>query len=105
MRTIPATSQYTEPIPSKLSAAAIQVYAAMYSKDQAEGGALIDIAELRLAAGLSKRIFDAALLALAGSGRVQLQSHSLPYSLTAREKADLIPNGRGSYFLAAGIRF
>ena len=105
MQAIPATScSYTTPIPGNLAGAAIRVYAEIYGKRCAEDGALIDLADLRRAAGLPKTTFDKAVLALARSGRIQIQSHSLPASLTAAEREELIPNGRGSYFLAAGIR-
>ncbi|MCX5906000.1 MAG: hypothetical protein NTY64_02115, partial [Deltaproteobacteria bacterium] len=51
-----------------------------------------------------KGSFDQALLHLVKLVRVQLQSHSLPSQLTEDERFNMIDNGRGSYFMAVGIR-
>ena len=51
-----------------------------------------------------KASFDKAILHLAELEKVQLQSHSLPAELTEEERAAMIDNGRGSYFMAIGIR-
>jgi hypothetical protein len=52
----------------------------------------------------NKQEFDRAILSLAEKGRVQLQSHSLPASLNEVEREAMIDNGRGSYYMAIGIR-
>ncbi len=70
-------------------------------------GALVYIPKLRKALEdrlPDKRAFDEVILSLAGQGMVQLQSHSRPGELTKDERDALIDNGRGSYFMAIGIR-
>ncbi|MGH8477420.1 MAG: hypothetical protein ACRER2_16930 [Methylococcales bacterium] len=74
---------------------------------QASRGALVYLKDLR--AALSQRFedkdsFDRAVLELAAQERVQLQSYAWPGRLSDAEKELLIPNGRGSYFDAIGIR-
>jgi hypothetical protein len=74
---------------------------------QASRGALVYVADLRAAlAGRlpGKEAFDRAILALAERGKVQLQSHAWPGRLSEAEKAALVPNGRGGYFDAIGLR-
>jgi hypothetical protein len=51
-----------------------------------------------------KRSFDQAILWLAQQGKVQLQSHDLPSQLSHEEREAMIDNGRGSYFMAVGLR-
>jgi hypothetical protein len=74
---------------------------------QASRGALVYVADLR--AALTKQFrdkdsFDRAVLELAEKGQVQLQSHAWPGRLSDSEKNALIPNGRGSFFDAIGLR-
>lgn len=74
---------------------------------QVSGGALVFIRDWREAARPlcpDKKAFDEAVLALAEDGTIQLQSHDRPSDLTDEEREGLIPNGRGSYFIAAGLR-
>jgi hypothetical protein len=74
---------------------------------QAAEGALVFIKEWRAACAAvfpSKESFDGAVIALAEAGTIQLQSHDRPADLSDEERDFLIPNGRGSYFLAAGLR-
>jgi hypothetical protein len=76
-------------------------------KPAAAQGALVYIPDLRQAMGGTfpdKESFDQAILELAKMEKVQLQSHSLPAELTEDQRADMIDNGRGSYFMAIGIR-
>ena len=61
------------------------------------------ISDAREKSGLPKAEFDAALRSLAEDGIVQLQSHDRPSDLTPAEKESLVPNGRGSYFIATGF--
>jgi hypothetical protein len=76
-------------------------------KPAAGRGALVYIPDLRQAVRESfpnKESFDQALLNLAELEKVQLQSHSLPAELTQEQRQAMIDNGRGSYFMAVGIR-
>lgn len=76
-------------------------------KVSAAEGALVYIPDLRAALRTrfpEKAAFDQAILRLARQEKVQLQSHSLPAELTEEERAAMIDNGRGSYFMAIGIR-
>jgi hypothetical protein len=84
------------------------IFAAMSTlNSQASRGALVYIAELRAALRgrfSDKASFDAAILALAERGEVQLQSHAWPGRLSDAEKDALIANGRGGFFDAIGRR-
>ena len=84
------------------------IFKAMTSlKPAAARGALVYIPDLRGALRevfRDKDSFDRAILHLAEQEKVQLQSHSLPAELTPEEKGCMIDNGRGSYFMAIGIR-
>ena len=74
---------------------------------QASRGALVYLADLRAALARQYRdkdAFDRAVLALAEEGKVQLQSHAWPGRLSDDEKNALIPNGRGGFFDAIGLR-
>lgn len=76
-------------------------------KPAAAQGALVYIPDLRRALRSTfpdKESFDRAILELATLEKVQLQSHSLPAELTEEQRAAMIDNGRGSYFMAVGIR-
>jgi len=76
-------------------------------KPAAARGALVYIPDLRRALREvfpEKDSFDRAILHLAELEKVQLQSHSLAAELTEAEKTAMIDNGRGSYFMAVGIR-
>jgi hypothetical protein len=74
---------------------------------QASRGALVYVAQLRAALThrfRDKESFDHAVLELARQGKVQLQSHAWPGRLSDSEKNALVPNGRGGYFDAIGLR-
>jgi len=76
-------------------------------KSAAAQGALVYIPDLRQALRSTfpdEESFDRAILELARLEKVQLQSHSLPAELTEEQRAAMIDNGRGSYFVAVGIR-
>ena len=76
-------------------------------KPAAAQGALVYIPDLRQAMRdifPDKESFDRAILELARLEKVQLQSHSLPTELTEEQRGAMIDNGRGSYFMAVGIR-
>jgi hypothetical protein len=84
------------------------IFKAMTSlKPAAAQGALVYIPDLRQALRDTfpdKESFDQAILHMAKLEKVQLQSHSLPVELTEEQRAAMIDNGRGSYFMAVGIR-
>jgi hypothetical protein len=69
-------------------------------------GAAVPIGKLRSALGDSgaKDVFDAALMALAASGVIELQSHAWPERLSAGERESLVDNGRGGWFDSAALR-
>ncbi len=76
-------------------------------KPAAAQGALVYIPDLRKALAddfPAKESFDRAILKLAEREKVQLQSHSLPAELNEEQRAAMIDNGRGSFFMAIGIR-
>lgn len=74
---------------------------------QLNRGALVYLANLRAALKeqfRDKDSFDRAVLELAQQGKVQLQSHAWPGRLSDQEKNALVPNGRGGFFDAIGLR-
>jgi hypothetical protein len=76
-------------------------------KPSASQGALVYIPDLRDALrGIfpEKESFDRAIMELAKAEKVQLQSHSLPDTLSEEQKAAMIENLRGGYFMAIGKR-
>lgn len=68
-------------------------------------GALVYVPHVRVAVGarLGKEAFDRAMLALLSQRRVQLQAHPVPSQLNASEKEAMLPDGRGSYYMAVGL--
>jgi hypothetical protein len=76
-------------------------------KSSASQGALVYIPDLRDALrGIfrDKETFDQAIMELAKIEKVQLQSHSLPDTLSGEQKSAMIDNLRGGYFMAVGKR-
>lgn len=74
---------------------------------QLSRGALVYLTELRAALTQQfrdKDAFDRGVLELAKQGKVQLQSHAWPGRLSDQEKNALVPNGRGGFFDAIGLR-
>lgn len=70
-------------------------------------GAAVSLPRLReaLSAELpSKGDFDAALLALADRGVLELQTHAWPARLNERERELLVENGRGGWFDQVSLR-
>ena len=96
--TLPQSPEETEKI----------IFRAMTAiKPAAAQGALVYIPDLRKALADAfpvKESFDRAILQLAEREKVQLQSHSLPAELTEEQRAAMIDNRRGSFFMAIGIR-
>jgi hypothetical protein len=109
-----AIRRHSEPLvenhASALSISEIEdaVFKAMTDlKSSASQGALVYIPDLRDALrGIfpDKESFDHAIMELAQIEKVQLQSHSLPDTLSEEQKASMIDNLRGSYFIAIGKR-
>jgi hypothetical protein len=74
---------------------------------RAREGALVYVPHLRVALGShfrDKASFDRSLLGLLAMGQIQLQSHPVPSQLNAEEKEAMVPDGRGSYYMAVGLR-
>lgn len=71
-----------------------------------EDGAAVPIGKLRksLAQDFGKDAFDMAIIQLASSGILELQSHAWPERLTDAERDALISNGRGGWFDSAALR-
>lgn len=70
----------------------------------ADRGALVSCRDLRLAAKLSKRKFDAAVLRLARLQRVSLHRHDHAASLKPEKLAELVTDGNGTYYVGLAIR-
>jgi hypothetical protein len=74
---------------------------------KAASGALVSIRDLRRAMRgqvPAQDDFDRAVLRLADQGRVALHRHDYPSSLNAEQRADLIPDGQGSYYIGVALR-
>jgi len=69
-------------------------------------GDLVFLPHLRhtLSDEMDRASFDRAVLALLTQGRIQLQAHPVPGQLEAAEREAMIPDGRGSCFMAIGLR-
>src|SRR5205823_4239405 len=70
----------------------------------AANGALVSLRDLRRRMDFQvtdKGAFNAAVLRLADEGRISLHRHDYPASLSAEEQAELVPDGRGSYYIGA----
>jgi hypothetical protein len=108
VQTYPKPSSSKQPPALTAAEAERTILKAMTSlKPAAAQGALVYIPDLRQALRSTfpgKEPFDRAILELARLEKVQLQSHSLPAELTEEQRAAMIDNGRGSYFMAVGIR-
>ncbi len=76
-------------------------------KPNAAQGAMVALPDLRrhLHDALpAKETFDAAVLRLAKAGRVDLHFHSFPASLDEQEKAGLVTDGKGTYYMGIVLR-
>jgi hypothetical protein len=67
-------------------------------------GALLSVREVRARAGLPKAVFDALALAFASKQLVTLHHHDFPSSLSAPERAQLIEDGRGTFYIGIAPR-
>jgi hypothetical protein len=76
-------------------------------KPNAAQGAMVALPDLRkhLHDALpTKEAFDAAVLRLAEAGRVDLHFHSFPASLAEPEKAALVTDGKGNFYMGIVLR-
>ena len=74
---------------------------------QVDGGALVYLPHLRTAMRdvlPDKPGFDRLVLSMLEQRRVQLQSHPVPSQLKPEERESMIEDGRGSYYMAIGLR-
>lgn len=73
----------------------------------AANGALVSLRELWRSMQFQvpdKSAFDRAVLRLAEGGYVALHRHDYPAGLSDEEKAEMIPDGRGSYYIGVARR-
>lgn len=70
----------------------------------ADRGALVGTRDLRRAAQMEKALFDQAVLDLAREGTLSLHYHDYPASLTPTERAELVTDGDGTYFVGVALR-
>jgi hypothetical protein len=66
-------------------------------------GALLSVRDLRARAGLDKRRFDAAVIALARSGHAMVHHHDYPFSLTEAERDALVRDEQGTYYVGIAL--
>jgi hypothetical protein len=73
----------------------------------AANGALVRLRELRRAMdfqNIEKSTFDRAVLQLADAGKVALHRHDYPTGLSEQDRAELVTNGKGDYFVGIALR-
>lgn len=68
------------------------------------GQALLSLREVRARSELDKATFDSIVLQLSREGSVTLHRHDHPASLTAAERAELVCDDRGSFFIGIAPR-
>ncbi|MDQ2643147.1 MAG: hypothetical protein M3020_04990 [Myxococcota bacterium] len=73
-------------------------------KAQRPGQALLSLKEVRARSELDKATFDATALQLSRDGSVTLHRHDHPASLTEAERAELVSDDRGSFFIGVAPR-
>jgi len=67
-------------------------------------GALLPVRELRCVVRLSKERFDSTALLLAKEGAVTLHYHDHPASLPVSQRAELVQDDRGTYYMGIAFR-
>ncbi|HEV3162918.1 MAG TPA: hypothetical protein VGZ22_02675 [Isosphaeraceae bacterium] len=105
-------SASTPPSPPEPSASPEEVEAMILERikqewPQATGGALVPLSELRKAVEFplaDKAEFDAAILRLADRGSVNLHHHDYPGGLSDNERAGMVSDGRGGYYIGVSLR-
>ncbi len=73
-------------------------------KAQRPGQALLSLKEVRARSELDKATFDATALQLSRDGSVTLHRHDHPASLPAAERAELVCDDRGNFFIGVAPR-
>jgi len=61
-------------------------------------------AKIRQALGLPKAVFDAAVVELLRERTVYCAEHDHPFRLSAEERAELVADGRGSFYCSISDR-
>lgn len=67
-------------------------------------GGLLSVREVRARAKLPKAVFDALALSFASKELVTLHHHDFPASLSASERAQLIEDGKGTFYIGIALR-
>ena len=67
-------------------------------------GALLSVREVRQRSGLPKAVFDALALSFASKNLVTLHHHDFPASLSASERAQLVEDGKGTFYIGIALR-
>lgn len=67
-------------------------------------GALLSVREVRERAGLPKAVFDALALSFASKNLIVLHHHDFPSSLPAAERAQLVEDGKGTFYIGIAQR-
>jgi hypothetical protein len=67
-------------------------------------GALLSVRDVRARARLPKAVFDALALSFASKNLITLHHHDFPSSLSAIERAQLIEDGRGTFYVGIALR-
>jgi len=67
-------------------------------------GALLEVREVRARAGLPKAVFDALALNFASKNLVTLHHHDFPSSLSVAERAQLIEDDKGTFYIGIALR-
>jgi DNA-binding MarR family transcriptional regulator len=73
----------------------------------AANGALVSIRDLRRSLDFqvaNKAAFDEAVLWLAAEGRVALHRHDFPLGLSTEERAEMVPDGHGGFYIGIAFR-
>jgi hypothetical protein len=76
-------------------------------KPNAAQGAMVALPDLRIflrETFTNKQVFDCAVMQLASQGQVDLHRHTFPASLDELEKAALVTDERGNYFIGVVLR-
>ena len=69
----------------------------------ATSGGVIPLRELRRLTFIAKPEFDLAILALRDAGRIHLHHHDRPVGIAEDERYDLVTDGQGRFYVAAGL--
>lgn len=67
-------------------------------------GALLSVREVRARAALPKVVFDVLAVNFASKHLITLHHHDFPTSLSAAERAQLIEDGKGTFYIGIALR-